>query len=98
MSEGEIEALGESIFSALKAKSAKESDSPILKGKVFPTRQSNKGLYEDLVCDSGCTKTIVSKQICQDLNIQIKRLLSSMLITDASGRSLNIIAQQKCIF
>ena len=51
MSEGEIEALGESIFSALNAKSAKECDCPILKGKVFSTRQSNKGLYEDLVCD-----------------------------------------------
>ena len=32
MSEGEAEALGKSIFSALKVKSAKESDSPILKG------------------------------------------------------------------
>ena len=95
MSEEDIEALGESIFSALKAKSAKESDSPIFKGKVFPTRQSNKGLYEDLVCDSGCTKTIVSKQICKDLNIQIKPLSSNMSITDASGRCLNIIGTAK---
>ena len=72
--------MGKSIFSALKVKSAKESDSPILKGKLFPTRQSNKGLYEDLVCD---------------LDIQIKPLSSNMSITDASGRCLNIIGTAK---
>ena len=95
MSKEDIEALGQSIFSVLKAKSAKETDSPILKGKVFSTRKSTKGLYEDLVCDSGCTKTIVSKQICQDLTIQISPLSSSMIITDASGNSLNIIGTAK---
>ena len=76
--------------SDLKVKSAKESDSPILKGKVFPTRQSNKGLYEDLVCDSGCTKTVVSKQISKDLDIQIKALSSNRLLPQYHRHSENV--------
>ena len=61
-----------------------------MKEKVFPTRQSNKGLYEDLVCDSGCIKIV-----CTDLDIHIKPLSSNMSITDASGRCLNIIGTAK---
>ena len=38
--EEDMEALGQSIFTALKAKSAKETVSPILKGKIFATRKS----------------------------------------------------------
>ena len=87
MSQDDIKALGQSIFSVLKAKSAKESDSPILKGKIFPNRKSNRGLYEDLFCDSGCTKSIVSKQICQDFkgNTNDREILISLKILKTWG-------------
>ena len=79
----------------LKSKSAKDEDSPVRKGKIYANRKTNRGSFEDLVCDSGCTKSIVSKTICQDLNIPISPLSSNMIITDASGNSLNIIGTAK---
>ena len=95
MLENEQIALGRSIFSALKAKSAKESDSPILRGKVYHSRHSNKYLSEDLVADTGCTKPIISEDIVKDLNVQVKPLSKNMTIVDASGRSLDITGTVK---
>ena len=95
MSKDDIEALGQSIFSVLKAKSAKDQDSPILKGKIFANRKTNRGSFEDLVCDSGCTMSVISKSICEDQNIPITPLSSDMIIRNASGNSLNIIGTSK---
>ena len=87
--------LGKSIFSALKAKSARETDSPTVKGKVYPSRHSNKYLTEDLCHDTGCTKPIISEEIVKDLNLQVKPLSRNMTIVDASGRSLDITGTVK---
>ena len=95
MLENEQIILGRSIFSALKAKSAKESDSPILRGKVYRSRHSNKYLSEDLVADTGCTKPIISEDIVKDLNLQVNPLSKNMTIVDASGRSLDITGTVK---
>ena len=95
MTKDDIDALSQSIFSVLKAKSAKDQDSPIIKGKIYANRKTNRGSFEDLVCDSGCTKSIISKTICQDQNIPITPLSSYMIITNASGNSLNIIGTAK---
>ena len=95
MLENEQITLGRSIFSALKAKSAKESDSPILRGKVYRSRHSNKYLSEDLVADTGCTKPIISEDIVKDLNLQVNPLSKNMTIVDASGRSLDITGTVK---
>ena len=42
MSEDDIDALSQSIFSSRKAKSAKDQDSPVLKGKIYANRKTNK--------------------------------------------------------
>ena len=53
MSQDDIEALGQSIFSMLKAISAKETDSPFLKGKVFKQFPQSGNCFSILNCDGG---------------------------------------------
>ena len=99
MSEEENSAFGASVFKALKAKSVKQKAksvkqdvlSPIFRATVFPDRSSNKGKTEDMVADTGCTKTIVGAEICRELGITIRPLTSGLHIKDASGNRLNII-------
>ena len=91
MSTDGINALGESIFAACKAKAAKDHESPVIQGKVFHNRHTQKHSVEDLVCDSGCTMSVVSKSICEDNQIPIIPLNATMIIRDASGNTLNIV-------
>ena len=95
MSTDGINALGESIFAACKAKAAKDHESPVIQGKVFHNRHTQKHSVEDLVCDSGCTMSVVSKSICEDNQIPIIPLNATMIIRDASGNTLNIMGTSK---
>ena len=95
MSEDDINALGQSIFASCKAKAAKGHESPVIQGKIFVNRHTNKHSLEDLVCDSGCTMSVISKSICEDQNIPRIPLNSNMIIRDASGNSLNIVGTSK---
>ena len=95
MLEDEQISLGKSIFSAMKAKASRENDSPIIKGKVYQNRKTEKYSCESLVMDTGCTKPIISEAIVEDLNIQVKPLSRNMTIVDASGRSLDITGTAK---
>ena len=95
MSTDGINALGESIFAACKAKAAKDHESPVIQGKVFHNRHTQKHSVEDLVCDSGCTMSVVSKSICEDNQIPIIPLNATMIIRDASGNTLNIVGTSK---
>ena len=91
MSEEDHNKFGDSVFKALKAKTAKTQSSPLFRATVFPSRQSNKGREEDLCADTGCTKPIVGAEICREQKIHIQPLAGGMTITDASGNKLNII-------
>ena len=91
MSEEDHTKFGDSVFKALKAKTAKTQSSPLFRATVFPSRQSNKGREEDLCADTGCTKPIVGAEICREQKIHIQPLAGGMTITDASGNKLNII-------
>ena len=95
MLEDEQISLGKNIFSAMKAKASRENDSPIIKGKVYQNRKTDKYSCESLVMDTGCTKPIISEAIVEDLNIQVKPLSRNMTIVDASGRSLDITGTVK---
>jgi hypothetical protein len=95
MLEDEKIALGRSIFSAMKAKSARVSDSPVLRGKVNRNRHSNNYLSEELIADTECTKPVISEEIVKDLNLQVKPLSNSRTILDASGRCLDITGTTK---
>ena len=95
MSKDDINALGQSIFASCKAKSAKCPDSPVIQGKIVVNRHTNRHSLEDLVCDSGCTMSVISKSICEDQRIPIIPLNANMIIRDASGNTLNIVGTPK---
>ena len=79
----------------MKAKASRENDSPIIKGRVYRNRKTDKYSCESLVMDTGCTKPIISEAIVEDLNIQVKPLSRNMTIVDASGMSLDITGTVK---
>ena len=98
LEENDISALGQSIFNSRKAKAAKDQDSPLIQGKVYANRTTNKHFLADLICDSGCTYSVISKSICEAQNIPIIPLNSNIIIRNGSGYSLNIVGTSKvCI-
>ena len=91
MGEMELQRMGDQIFPALRAKSAKSGDSPIIQGKIYPSRDSHKCTTELCVADTGCSHAVISENIVKDLKMVPKPFKEKMTITDASGNSLDII-------
>lgn len=87
LNEMEATILGESISKALVAKS---NPSPLLKAEVFANRSMVRGRMEDLIMDTGCTKSVVGAALCRENKLPIFPV-SGIKITDASGNYLNII-------
>ena len=71
MSSDDQDEFGDSIFKALKVKTARTQDSPLFRATVFPTRQSARGQEEEFCADTRCTKPIVGAVVCKEQNIHI---------------------------
>ena len=80
----------ESVTKALAAKKPGTPNSPIFRAEVTPNRNSERGRTEDLVADTGCTRSIIGAKICKDNGITVYPL-AGMKITDASGNLLKIV-------
>ena len=90
MEKEEQQMMGQQIFSALRAKSVKNSESPAIQGNIYPSRNSSRYTTESCIADTGCSHAVISENIVKDLKLSPKPFKENMTITDASGNSLDI--------
>ena len=63
MSEEEKDIWGQEVFKALKARTAKSDDSPVVKGRMWSKRNGGKSTSIDSIMDSGSLFTIPREQV-----------------------------------
>ena len=91
MGEEELQRMGDQILPVLRAKSAKNADSPAIQGKIYPSRDSHRYTTESCIADTGCSHAVISENIVKDLKLSPKPFKEKLTITDASVNSLDII-------
>ena len=94
ISEEESEQLGEEIERVYRAKTASEGDgdTAVIFADLHSKLVGGRKTREIAVMDSGCTRDIISEDICKDLNLQMWKLDRPLNIVTADGSTLNIIA------
>ena len=94
ISEEESEQLGVEIERVYRAKTASEGDgdTAVIFADLHSKLVGGRKTREIAVMDSGCTRDIISEDICKDLNLQMWKLDRPLNIVTADGSTLNIIA------
>ena len=76
--------MGESIFKAYKAKSARDEENLLVKEKVWTKLNGGTSTKTEDIIDSGCTYHVTTKTVTDDMNVKIKRLAETPTIIEAS--------------
>ena len=91
MSEEATKEWGQGIFKALKAKSAKSDDSPIVMGKIWSKINGGISTNADAIMDSGCTHPLTTMSVTNAIKMKVTPLSSELIIVEASGKNLRIL-------
>ena len=63
---------GEGLFKALGAKSGREKENPVVKGRVWSKLNGGTSTTADAIMDSGCTYPISTKTVTDAMKVEIK--------------------------
>ena len=91
MSEEATKEWGQGIFKALKAKSAKSDDSPIVMGKIWSKINGGISTNADAIMDSGCTHPLTTMSVTDAIKMKVTPLSRELIIVEASGKNLRIL-------
>ena len=91
MSEEATKEWGQGIFKALKAKSAKSDDSPIVMGKIWSKINGGISTNVDAIMDSGCTHPLTTMSVTEAIKMKVTPLSRDLVIVEASGKNLRIL-------
>ena len=91
MTDKATEQWGQGIFKALKAKSAKSDDSPIVSGKMWSKINGGISTKVDTIMDSGCTQPLTTMLVTDAIKMKVTPLARELIIVEASGKNLRIL-------
>jgi hypothetical protein len=78
MDEKDSQIWGEGVFKALRAKSARSTDNPIVKGTMWSNRNGGRSTDADAIMDSGCTHPLITETITDALRMKITPLTRNL--------------------
>ena len=73
------------------AKAARSDDNAHLPCKIYNKFNGGRGPDSDGCFDSGCTNPIVTREVTQDLKMQLDPVINPLKIIQADGSALNVI-------
>ena len=76
---------------AFLAKAARSDDNAHLPCKIYNKLNGGRGTDSDGCFDSGCTNPIVTREVTQDLKMQLDPVINPLKIIQADGSALNVI-------
>jgi len=91
MDEKDRKTWGEGVFKALRAKTARSTENPTVKGTMWSNRNGGRSTDADAIMDSGCTHPLITQTVTDALNMEITPLSRDLEIVEASGKNLTIL-------
>ena len=95
MSIEESKAWGKQVFSALKAKSARAEDNPVVRAIVHSKLHGGRSTSADTIMDSGCTYPLTTMLVAEAIKKKVQTLTRELIIVEASGKKLEILGTVK---
>ena len=83
------------MFKAFKAKSTRDEENPVVKGRVWSKLNGGTSTTKDAIMDSGCTYPVTTETVMDEMKSEIKPLRKELTIIEASGKSLEILGTVK---
>ena len=82
--------MGEGLFKTRRAKRARDEENYVVKGRVLSKLNGGTSTKAYAVMNSGCTYTIKTKKVTDEMKVEIETLERVLKMIEASGKSLEI--------